>query len=590
MKQRRGYLQLLAAAVTTVRRADRRGSAISTVLNLVSAANGLGIVLATKLALDAVTTADDLSFGSIAAPLALLALTVALAQSLAVLQQLRQRLLSERVRQSVWRELLDTTAAVDLATYQAPDFLDHLERVRNNALDRPIMVVSSLFGLVGATAGVLALGVALAVIEPLLIPALLAAGLPAVIVARRVSALEFLLNLHGNPIARRAYYLKQVLTERDNAAEVRAFGAAPHLLRRHGELDLELYDLMARHVSKRTRLALVGTAASALALAATFALIGLLLQRGQLSLASAGAAAISARLLSSQISAMFGHVSTLIECAPFLRDLDDFHSLGLEHTGLLQGRRRELEQDLRVESVTYTYRDQPAPVLHEVSIRIGHGQVVALVGENGSGKTTLAKIVSGLFVPDTGQVTWDGDGSTPPEDLRASTSVLLQDFIKYQMTARDNITIARAGEDDEAGVRNAAQRANVAGALERLSDGYDTMLGLELAAGSDLSGGQWQRLALARAFYRDSPLVILDEPSSALDPRAEYELFQDVRKVLDGRAALLISHRYSSVRLADYIYLMDDGRVLEQGTHDELMAMRSGRYAELYTLQAAAYR
>ena len=213
-----------------------------------------------------------------------------------------------------------------------------------------------------------------------------------------------------------------------------------------------------------------------------------------------------------------------------------------------------------------------------------------MVGENGSGKTTLAKIVAGLFAPQGGSVLWDDDKNIEMHDLRAGVSVLFQDFVRYQMSAIDNIVISQSERNtDSDAIADAARRAGIHDVLTSLPSGYDTFLGLELAAGSDLSGGQWQRLALARAFYRDTPVIVLDEPTAALDPRAEHELFRDVRAVLEGRAALLISHRYSSVRLADYIYVMAHGRIVEEGTHDQLMKISHGHYAELYTLQAAAY-
>jgi ATP-binding cassette, subfamily B, bacterial len=219
----------------------------------------------------------------------------------------------------------------------------------------------------------------------------------------------------------------------------------------------------------------------------------------------------------------------------------------------------------------------------DVDLDIRPGEVVALVGENGSGKTTLAKIVAGLYEPATGSRDWDG-APLPAPDVRASVTVIFQDFVRYQMTVRDNITISGAGDPDAA-----ALSAGLTSTLRRLPAGMDTMLGRDLDEGVDISGGQWQRVALARALHRDTPLIVLDEPAAALDPRAEHELFTNVRATLGGRAALLISHRFSSTRLADRIYVMSEGRVVECGTHDELMAS-AGQYAELYRLQSAAYR
>lgn len=311
-----------------------------------------------------------------------------------------------------------------------------------------------------------------------------------------------------------------------------------------------------------------------------------LVARGRIELAEAGAAAIAVRLLSAQLNTMFSSVGGLLESAPFLADLDAFVRSGADPEPA--GRRRELRQGIRLRGVHFRYPEQDRPAVDGVDIEVRAGEVVALVGENGSGKTTVAKIVAGLYEPESGTVEWDGDAAAPAADVRASVSVILQDFVQYQMTVRDNIAIA---ETDATGhrVEEAARLAGVAPMVRDLSAGMDTMLGRDLDEGVDLSGGQWQRLALARALYRDTPLVVLDEPSAALDPRAEHELFADVRSVLHGRAALLISHRFSSTRLADRIYVMDGGRVVESGTHDELVA-RAGQYAELYALQSSTYR
>jgi ATP-binding cassette subfamily B protein len=247
---------------------------------------------------------------------------------------------------------------------------------------------------------------------------------------------------------------------------------------------------------------------------------------------------------------------------------------------------------VRAQDVTFSYEGSRGPALRGVSLEIAPGEIVALVGENGSGKTTLAKVLAGLYVPQEGRVTLNGadTASTDRVQLHRSVAVIFQDFMRYALTARENIGVGCTERlADEEAVRRAARMAGTHDELARLPKGYDTTLGPTFAGGTDLSLGQWQRVALARALFRDAPFVILDEPTAALDARAEHELFVGMRRLLAGRSVLLISHRFPSVRMADRIHVMHGGKIVESGTHDELLA-REGRYAELFTLQAAPYR
>jgi ATP-binding cassette subfamily B protein/ATP-binding cassette subfamily C protein len=244
-----------------------------------------------------------------------------------------------------------------------------------------------------------------------------------------------------------------------------------------------------------------------------------------------------------------------------------------------------------VEDVTFTYPGADSTALNGLSVELRRGEVVALVGENGSGKTTLAKIMAGLYDPDTGDVRWDDVPvrDVDPDVLRGRIAVIAQDYTHWPMTARQNITMGRVAGNGDGAVDKAARESGADEVIAELPHGYETLLDRRFEGGAELSGGQWQRLAVARGFYRDAPLLICDEPTAALDARAEHSLFERIREHADGRTVLLITHRLASVRHADRIYVLDHGRVIEEGDHDRLMAL-NGLYADLYTLQASAYR
>lgn len=296
-------------------------------------------------------------------------------------------------------------------------------------------------------------------------------------------------------------------------------------------------------------------------------------------------------MLSTRIAGLGRALNELAGAALFLQDLRSFVAMGARPREPLPAPQRPTFSSVAADGVSFCYPGSDRAALTEVSFDIHAGQVVAVVGENGSGKTTLAKLLAGLYAPTQGTVSWDGmalqDIGYPV--VRESVAVLFQDFLRFKVTAAENIGMGRPEElADRAGVEMAAERADAYEFLSRLDHGLDALLSKEFIGGVDLSIGQWQRVALARAFFRDAPLVILDEPTAALDPKAEARLFERMRTLFAGRTVVLISHRFSSVRQADRVLVLDQGRLVEQGGHFELMAA-GGTYAELLIAQAAAY-
>jgi ATP-binding cassette subfamily B protein len=553
-------------------------------------------VLMGKLALEAIFDADrtDGSVGDALAPLIGLVAAGALASFVGAFQTQAQRLLGQQVRRDTLDSTLGVTTAVDLETFESPEFFDDLQRVQTNALLQPLTMSTGLMTTLGGILGALGLAIALLAIEPLVVPLLLAAALPLWLVARKTSRLEFDFNVDQTPGERLRFYLVATLIGRDEAKELRAFGLG-ETLRDRWEKSYEVYlgDLRT-HVRRRLLLALGGTFATVVVTVGAFALLVSFVISDRMSLADAGAAVLAIRLLGTRIEYIFKGVTALFESSLFLEDLHRFLARAPaepEPSGDGAGLRRSFEE-LVVDDVHFRYPESEGEALRGVSLRIRAGEVVALVGENGSGKTTLAKLLSALFTPTGGRILWDGEDvrSLDRRALRRQIGVIFQDFVRYQLTARENIGFGRAeAVDDVEAIGEAARQAGADHYLERLPEGYETMLGKEFTGGYDLSIGQWQRIALARAFFRRAQLLVLDEPTASLDARAENELFEYVQALAHGRSVLLISHRFSTVKSADRIYVLHEGEIVEEGTHDELVA-NGGRYAELFELQASAYR
>jgi ATP-binding cassette subfamily B protein len=559
--------------------------------------NGAALVLqifAIQLALEAILPGSGSSgdFWSLVQPVLLLAATTAITAVIASVQVGLGRYAGELVAARMWQRVLGVATRVDLRKFESSRFYDRLQRVQANALTRPYQITYGVVATIGAVAASAGLIVALVLVNPALLPLLVLGGVPVMITSRRQSQLEFDFLARQMQSTRMRSYLTWVQTGRDEAKEVRAFGLAGNFGTRLTALYTEYLRDLAQHLWHRSRLGAIGTLGSAVLLAVTLLLLVWLIFTGRLDVAEAVAALVAIRLLAGQVHSGFTGVQAIFESGQFIDDVDGF----LTMAPAAEGGSREIAPPadfhrIRADAVTFSYPGRNQLALQSADIEINRGEVVALVGENGSGKTTLAKVIAGLYEPGSGAVRWDGvDVRTFRPDLfRERVAIIFQDFVRYALSAEENIAIARPDDDiDHAAVREAAKIADADSLLSELPTGYQTPLSRRFAGGHELSGGQWQKVAIARAFYRSAPLVIIDEPTAALDARAEYDLFSSLHEVLRGRSALIISHRFSTVRTADRIYVLDHGRVVERGTHDELVAL-GGQYAELFHLQASAY-
>jgi ATP-binding cassette, subfamily B, bacterial len=586
--------RLMARSLSMVWQSARRPFVALVGLQILNAIALVCQVIAIELALAAVLNipASGGVSWSLVKPVLLLAGVTALTAVIASVQVGLGRYAGELVAAVMWQRVLHVATRVDLRKFESARFYDRLQRVQASALTRPYQITYGLVATLGTAAASIGLLVAIMLIHPALLPLLLIGGVPVLITSRQQSQLEFDFLAQQTQSMRLRTYLTWVQTGRDEAKEVRAFGLARNFGQRLNSLYADYLRDLAQHLLRRSKLGALGTLGSAVLLALTLLLLVWLISTGRLGIAEAAAALVAIRLLAGQVQHGFTGVQAVFESGLFIDDLDGFLTLAPAAEGGSRHIAPPAEfHRIRADAVSFSYPGRSQLALQATNIEINRGEVVALVGENGSGKTTLAKVIAGLYEPGSGAVRWDGTDvrTFRPELFRERVAMIFQDFVRYALSAEENIAIARPDDEiDHAAIREAAKIADADSFLSALPAGYQTPLSRRFAGGHELSGGQWQKVAIARAFYRRAPLVIIDEPTASLDARAEYELFSSLHEVLRGRTALIISHRFSTVRTADRIYVLDHGRVVEQGTHDELIGL-GGRYAELFHLQASAY-
>ena len=511
-------------------------------------------------------------------------------RGLSACDALLRALLAERVNEMI----LEKAVTLELTQFEDSEFYDKLTRARREASSRPMAMVRRSFGLLQNMVSLAAFGTLLVGFSGYAAAVLVLAGVPSFLVEAKFSSDAFRLFRWRSPETRQQTYLETVLAIESYAKEVKLYQLAPLFLERYKSIFKRLYAEDRNLTLKRSvwgfLVGLFGTGA----FYAAYAWVALEAVRGVISLGDMTMYLALFRQGQSAVAAALGAVGGLYEDSLYLSTLYEFleqPSVAVAAGSVTRG--TDPSDGVRFEQVSFKYPGSSVPALEDINLNIRPGQKLALVGENGSGKTTLIKLLAGLYRPSSGRILIDGVdvASWDPEVLRSRIAVIFQDFVRYQLPVGENIGSGDVRYlDEEPRQRAAAEKGMAASFIAELSAGYRTQLGRWFKDGQELSGGQWQKVALSRAFMReDADIIVLDEPTAAMDAAAEYEVFERIKALTKRQIAILIAHRFSTVRMADSIVVIERGRIIERGSHDELMRA-DGVYAKLFTLQAAAYR
>ena len=502
-------------------------------------------------------------------------------------------LLAERVTNASSVRLMEHAAKLDLEDFEDPEFQDQLERARRQTSGR-MTLMGQLFSQAQDIVTVASFAAGLIFYAPWLIALLFLALVPAFIGEAHFNAQSYSLDFFRTPERRELDYVRQTAASVETAKEVKIFGLNGFLIDRYVRLATDFYAANRRLALRRAGWGGLFTAIGTVGYYLAYAYITWSTLTGKFSVGDLTFLAGSFLRLRSLLEGLLTTFSSTASQALYLNDLFSFFEVKPEILSPANPRSfpNPIERGFEFEDVGFRYPGSERWAVRHLSFTLHAGEVLALVGENGAGKTTLVKLLARLYDPVEGRILLDGHDlrEYDLEALRGNMGVIFQDFVRYNLSAGDNIAVGKiAARDDRARIERAAKRSQADEVIAKLPAGYQQMIGKRFKNGVELSGGEWQKIAIARAYMRDAAVLILDEPTAALDARSEFEVFQRFKELSSGKTAILISHRFSSVRMADRILVLAEGQIEAAGTHDELL-VQSGRYSELFELQAAGYR
>lgn len=502
-------------------------------------------------------------------------------------------LLADRYIRHISVRVMEHASRVDLAHYEDPAFHDQLERARVQATDRLVMI-QAIGNLVQQAITTATLAVSVLFFSPWLLVILVVAVVPAFVGDSHFAFVEYALNYRLTPLRRELDYLRTLGASKDSAKELKLFNLSSFLTGRYKRLSDEVY---RENVALARRKLRVGSFLSLLTTAGYYSAYAYVLYRTLEGTVSVGTLTFLAGAISgasANIQMMFSTFAGIADQALFLTDLLAFFAVrpAIQSPFGALPAPRPIRTGFEFQGVSFSYPGNSRIVLDNLSLRIEPGERIALVGENGQGKTTLVKLLTRLYDPVAGRILLDGADlrEYDLEDLHRQIGVSFQDFMRYDLTAAENIAVGNINElNNHSLLAAVAAQSRADAVIRRLPKGYRQVLGRRFDGGVDLSGGEWQKLALARAYLRRAQLLILDEPTASLDARSECEVFERFTELTEGKMALLISHRFSTVRMADRILVLEGGRITEQGSHSQLL-LRGGTYSEMFGMPAANYR